>query len=169
MEETLDFNEKPKRPVLITVLAILSWIASAFGGIQALINLVFYEARKHNTLQQLELSKEQFEQMSNNPMADLFESSLNASIEMIEKFFFLSNATNFAVSAISALAVYWMFKLKRKGFILYSSVHLLGLIPLFYISHTIENNALMNFATYVSVFFTVLFIGLYSIHLKKMK
>ncbi|MFN3916700.1 MAG: hypothetical protein ACK4K0_03060 [Flavobacteriales bacterium] len=168
MEETLDFNEKPKRPALITVLAILSWISSAFGGLQSLVNLIFHDARKYNALQQLELAKEQFEEMRSNFMSKLIERTMNASIQMIENFFFLSNANNFLVSALSALAVYWMFRLKRKGFILYSGVHLLGLIPLFYMNSVIESNTLMTFAVYVTVFFTVLFIGLYSIHLRKM-
>ena len=165
-ENLIEEEVAQKSPVFLIVLCVLSWISAASSGFFSLVNLLFYESRKHNSLMELELKKEEYEILPSSDINDLAIEITEATIVSVEKFFAHINTSNFIVAVVSALAVYWMFKRLKKGFYLYAAIHILAFIPAYlYMTPSSISGTLML----LNVFFTLLFVTLYATQLKKMK
>lgn len=145
MEDTLNNNDnipqQKKRPDTITVLCVLTFIGSGMGVFSFLILSLFYKS----------LSLYLNESTMTMPEMEVL---LNAGIG-----FFVLSFVCYAVSLFGAIK---MWQLKKIGFHLYTIAQLLLLlIPMIFIGKEIFS--------FVGLFFTLLFVGLYGINLKHME
>lgn len=165
-----DFEiEQPKeRPTFLTVLCVLSWITAIWTSISALISIL----TKQSSIDNLMLSRDMVE----NAGAEIEEEGIsflsaimNGSLEAIQDQidnFMLINTSNLVLYVAQILAVYFMFKLQKKGFWLYTFVQALLLImPFVYMTV----NSVMILGTVFTAFITLAFIIMYATNLKHMK
>lgn len=85
-ENLIEEEVAQKSPVFLIVLCVLSWISAASSGFFSLVNLLFYESRKHNSLMELELKKEEYEILPSSDINDLAIEITEATIVSVEKF-----------------------------------------------------------------------------------
>ncbi|MFL5763485.1 MAG: hypothetical protein ACJ77K_06030 [Bacteroidia bacterium] len=142
--DQMNTEEAPKRPVFLTVLCVLTFIAS---GLAAIFSLA------------MPLMKDWFiAMMQSNPNMD--EKQYNDAMKAFDAgpaYFLLS----FVLAAGSVVGAAFMWKLKRNGFHIYAFSNLaLLFLP------TLMLDMPMNM---ISVILTVLFIGLYTVNWKVLK
>lgn len=144
MEQTNNTtNEAAKRPTLLTVLCILSFIAAGISIIGLLIGMG---------------AKGVAESQGINTDAAL--SGVEGGAEVAGAFSYPSMITSIILTIIGLVGVIMMWKLQKKGFFIYVAVSVLGLItPLFFGG---------SFGI-VGAIITAIFVGLYAMNLKVMK
>ncbi len=142
MEEQQSIPEsKPKRPQLLTILCILTFIGSGLGVFGFLIVAVNYE----NTME-----------IMRNVYANMPEAAFL--LHAPRDFFLIS----FVLSASSVLGAIMMWNLRKIGFHLYTSSQLIYLVvPFIYFGG--ETNPIMN------IILTALFVYLYARNLQFMR
>mgnify|MGYP005997570631 CR=1 FL=1 len=165
-----DFTvEQPKeRPTFLTVLCILSWITAIWTSIGALISVM----TKQNSIDKLLMSKDmvenagiEIEDEGMSFLSSFMNGSLQAVKDQIDNFM-LINTSNLVLYGAKILAVFFMFKLLKKGFWLYVFVQVLLLIlPFVYMTV----NSVMILGTVFTSFITLAFIIMYATNLKHMK
>lgn len=134
-------GKSPKRPQLLSILCILTFIGSGFGVIGFLMVAINFEA----TIEALKVL-----------YAEMPEA--NFMLEAPRDFFLIS----FLLSAFSLLGAVMMWNLKKIGFHIYASSQLIYLvIPLIYFGG--ETNPLFN------IMLTALFVYLYARNLPFMR
>ena len=135
-------DNKPKRPTLLSVLCILTFIGSGINLFSSLIISLFYD---------------QFLQV----IASINETLQIPGIEMIEE----AKAIFFAVSAViyagSIVGAIMMWNLKKTGFHIYSIFQILLVISPMYFFH-------LQYPSFVDVLLSGIFVILYSTNLKHM-
>lgn len=159
---TIEFPNENKRPVLLTILCILSFVHSIYVILSEMPRLI-------NPLQ-----KEDFERIYEllfnieNPPA-FFSKAIGQFDVFVENA--INNSSNIALSTlvlyiISFSGVILMWNMKKVGFHFYTAAQILLLIiPFIFLGLNIFT--LLSFI--FSAFFTVLFIVLYALNLNKME
>ncbi|MCK4570250.1 MAG: hypothetical protein KAT76_08160 [Bacteroidales bacterium] len=141
MEEQQNITEsKPKRPQLLTILCILTFIGSGFGVFVFFIVAVNYEGT-------MEIMRTVY---ANMPEARFL-------LDAPRDFFLIS----FIISASSVMGAVLMWNLRKTGFHIYTSAQLINLIlPFIYFGG--ETNPFLN------ILLTALFVYLYARNLQFM-
>ncbi len=135
------FDEKPKRPILLTILCILSFIGSGLSGVSLFMVYASYE----------EIAPMLKEMSSGFPGMELLLSA--------PKSFFLAGAV---LNFFSFIGVSLLWRLRKAGFHFYTGAQILILfIPLIYI----QDYPLPILDGLIAV----LFIGLYALQYKNLK
>ena len=128
-----DSNEQAKRPELLTVLCILTFIGSGLGVLSN-----FFVSTSYSSVQELAASG-----VLKFPGMDIFLS--------IDQSYFV---TGFILFSVSLFGAYKMWKLKKIGFHFYTIAQILLLIvPYMYIS----NNGFPYFGFIISATFVILY------------
>jgi hypothetical protein len=142
MEETQQIQEqKPRRPQLLTILCILTFIGSGISAFGFFIVSVDFETS-------IKLLKAVY--------ADMPETAII--LQAPHDFFIIS----FFLSAFSILGAVFMWNLRKLGFHIYTSAQLIYLVvPLLYFGG--DSNPMFN------ILFTALFVYLYARNLPQMK
>ena len=150
-----------ERPVLLRVLCTLSFIGSGWTTFQGLISALSPPVVDDVVLQQMEANLDSlpFPDPEMREMAEeyMINSLLNAGT---------LGAVNFILGGMALYGVFLMFNLHRKGFKFYVIPQLL--MPVFSIWMGGYNTAAWT-AGGMSLFLSLLFIGLFSTQLKYMK
>jgi hypothetical protein len=175
METTLDNSfeqamEEPKRPSMLTVICILSFIMCAFGFLGGIWNIV------QNTPEHMAESVEKLRQFSPE-MADKMEQNMIAMQE--STYIQISPYLNLVYALLSFVGVLMMWKLQKKGFYIYLAGELLPYLG--FIVAGKESMAAMNMAggpagvesmgiiiLSLMLVFDAVFIIMYAVNLKKM-
>ena len=158
--ETISVHPKP-RPILLTVLCVLTFIGSGlgvFGNLMAMFAAPFMD------LFQPSMLDEAYNQLGNNP-GDMFaKEALDMALVVIDNFLAIT-LSKFIFYALSIVGAIMMFQMKKIGFYLYiaAQVGFLFIGPVF-----LGWNLFVSMALLFSGFFSVLFIALYAINLKHM-
>lgn len=158
--------DAPKRPTLLTVICILSFIGGAIGlwGGYAGAFTDFPQKR-------VEDSKTQLQEMidqggTDNPMIGLLEQGVAMNEKILEHAKPIGYS-NLIVSLISLAGVWMMWNLKKTGFWLYLVAAIGGLASGFYFLGS--DGLFANITTIGSTVVTVVFIILFGVNLKHMK
>lgn len=142
-----------KRPVFLTVLCILSWVA---GGFSVVISLVMLMTK--------DFMIEAIERSMDFVQTDHEVEVLEATIEN----FNLTASLNFGLYAISIIAVIMMFKLNKVGFYIYAVTHTVLLVyPMVLMPFGNDMAAMLGIAFSVAIYLA--FIIMYGVNLKHMK
>jgi hypothetical protein len=154
-------NEAPrKRPVFITVLAILSWIYVGSGVFGALINSLSSEEKQ---MEQIDQAIAIYDDVDEMPLRDELIEVLEASKENLR----ISNLGNLIFLLVEGIAVFMMFNLKRNGFWLYTLAQI-GIVSLA-IMVMPWPNIISTLTIVFTLFLVFLFEILYAVNLKHMK
>lgn len=158
--ETLSVHPKP-RPILLTVLCILTFIGSGFGVFS---NLMAMFAAPFLEFFQPSMFDEAFNQLGNNPCDEFAKQALDMAILAIDNFLGIT-LSKFIFYALSLVGAIMMFQMKKIGFYLYiaAQVGFLFIGPVF-----LGWNMFVSLSLFFSGFFSILFIALYGINLKHM-
>ena len=144
-------NPQPERPTGLTFACILSFINAGWQVISNFFTFMMYNTMRgmfeNESYQEMLESLDQDTELMNQSMAMMFS---------VSRVYYLLIAVLFVASFVG---VYQMWHLQKKGFHIYTIAQLLILIV----------SALMapDSGILMSVVFTVLWIGLYSIYYKK--
>jgi len=156
--ETLSVHPKP-RPVLLTVLCVLTFIGSGFG---VFANLVAMFAAPFLEFLQPSMIEETFSHLGNNPGDQFIKQALDMGLLALDNFLAIT-LSKFIFYALSLVGAIMMFQMKKIGFYLYiiAQVGFLFIGPIF-----LGWNIFVSSAMFISGFFSVLFIALYGINFK---
>ncbi len=158
--EIIETNPK-QRPGLLTALCILTFIGSGFGILNNIFGMIM------SPIKDL-FGPEFFETALDNVHDDFARKFVEQAFEIAKKaieHIFEISLTQFLLYAASLTGAILMFQLKKNGFYIYSAaqVLLLFVAPAF-----IGFNLFVNIGILFGSVFTILFIALYAINLKKM-
>ena len=158
--ETLSVHPKP-RPVLLTVLCVLTFIGSGFGIFG---NLMAMFATPFLEFVQPSMFEEAFNHLGNNPGDQFVKQALDMGLLALDNFLAIT-LSKFIFYALSLVGAIMMFQMKKIGFYLYiaAQVGFLFIGPIF-----LGWNLFVSIALLFSVFFSLLFIALYAINFKHM-
>ena len=154
-----------KRPTLLTVICILSFIGGAIGLWGGYAGAFTDFPQK-----QVEDSKTQLQEMvdqvgTDHPMVDLLEQGVAMNEKTLEHAKPIGYS-NLIVSLIGIAGVWMMWNLKKTGFWLYLLASIGGLASGFYFLGT--DSLFANITTIGSTIITVVFIILFGVNLKHM-
>lgn len=124
-QEEMMQDEQPKRPEMLTVLCVLSFINAVFNGISNFFSFAFYDMFQ-NTFKQMSEGEGMFEEMAEQ-MGDSWEVMTEASMVAFSVgrgYYFLETALFVA----SFIGVLMMWRLQKKGFHVYAIAQILMLI-----------------------------------------
>jgi len=155
-------NSIPKRPGLLTVLCILTFIYSGLKIMGSFFGMIFSSVSDSFDLG---LFDDALEQIDEEFLRPFVEKAFEVAQKGIEHAFAIS-LSNLILYSVSLLGAIFMFQLKRKGFYLYTAAQVLILLisPIF-----LGWNFITAFDILVSGMFTALFIILYALNLKHMR
>jgi len=158
--EILSVHPKP-RPVLLTVLCVLTFIGSGFGVFG---NLMAMFAAPFLEFIQPSMFEEAFSHLGNNPGDQFVKQALDMGLLALDNFLGIT-LSKFIFYALSLVGAIMMFQMKKIGFYLYiaAQVGFLFIGPVF-----LGWNMFVSSAIFFSAFFSILFIALYAINLKHM-
>ena len=157
--------DAPKRPTMLTVICILSFIGGAIGlwGGYANAFTDFPQERVEESKVQLQ---EMIDQLgSDHPMIGMLEQGIAMNEKNLEHAKPIGYS-NLVLSIISIAGVWLMWKLKKSGFWLYLVASIGGLISTFYFLG--GDGLFANLTTIFTTVITVLFIILFAVNLKHM-
>ncbi|MFA9370579.1 MAG: hypothetical protein ACERIH_02630 [Labilibaculum antarcticum] len=158
--EIIETNPK-QRPGLLTALCILTFIGSGFGVLNNIFGMIMSPIKNF-------LDPEFFETALDNVDDEFARKFVEQAFEIAQKgieHIFEISLTQFILYAASLTGAILMFQLKKNGFYIYTAaqVLLLFVTPAF-----IGFNLFVNIGMMFGSVFTILFIALYAINLKKM-
>ncbi len=158
--ETLSVHPQP-RPILLTILCILTFIGSGLG---VLGNLMGMFAAPFLEFFQPSMFDEIFNQLGNNPGDEFARQAMDMALLAIDNFLGIT-LTKFIFYALSLVGAIMMFQMKKIGFYLYvgAQIGFLFIGPVF-----LGWNLFVSMALLFSGFFSLLFIALYAINFKHM-
>lgn len=158
MENPFDENEK-KRPTMLNVICILTFIGSGWSVLSGLTSLF-----SGNNSEQ---SMQAFYSMANaNPaMADMVNSAMEF-MQAIVNHATQINLTSLVLSVASLMGAILMYRLKRIGFYLYAAAQVIALFVYpYFVGFSFITIVMFAF----SAVFAALFIILYAVNLKHLK
>ena len=154
-------EEAPKRPVLLTVLSILSLITMGFGALGNLFSWISGPSSEEVMYEQkVEFAKAKTDMLDvgADGFATFFD-KMYAMLEQTNQSFVLSQLISTLMLTIGIVGVVFMLKQRRLGFHLYIVYSLIGVGGIFlYVSPS----DVPTFLTIVNAIFAGLFIFLYS-------
>lgn len=167
--DTLEQGMEPvkKRPVFLTVLAVLSFVSLGFALLGGLVSVASGPASEDQLLEekvQVTQSINEMKEIGWDGMAEMLEQIQRMS-EDLNDHFYLAVSLNLMVVALGIFAVLRMLKGFRMGFHLYIVYNLLSVVLIY------AYTSPANIPTAVIVFnllFAALFVFLYSRNLKWM-
>jgi hypothetical protein len=170
-EDYLDVNqgnqENQKRPVLLTVLCVLSFIVVGFGLLSVLFSLIGGEPTNEQITEAYNISMDFSNEMRDKQiiwLADMMEQSADIVVYQQHRFWVVL-LVNFLTFGTGFMGVLYMLKGKKLGFHLYIIYCLLSVGGTFLIAPT----HLISMTSIISGFvFSGLFVFLYSRNLKWM-
>jgi hypothetical protein len=158
--EIIETNPK-QRPGLLTAICILTFIGSGFGVLNNIFGMIMSPIKNF-------LDPDIFENVLDNVHDEYARKFIEQALEIAQKaleHIFEISLAQFVLYAASLTGAILMFQLKKTGFYIYSTaqVLLLFVTPAF-----IGFNLFVNVGMMFGSVFTILFIALYAINLKKM-
>lgn len=163
MENPFEQTTK-QRPTMLTVICILTFIGSGWGFLSNVYSIIMRDA----VVASLQTSQMTLAE-SESEMPSFMAEMLNSSAEVLEvsiKYSTQMAVCNAILLLISLLGAYFMFKLRRMGFYLYSTAQVLMLFVL----PAFAGFSMVALAGAMwSALFAALFIALYGVNLKYMK
>jgi len=150
-----------QRPGLLTALCILTFIGSGLGLVNKLIAMIMSPFMKMFDMTDYTYALDEIDE----PFArKIVEMAFGMAEKAIDHMFAIS-LTEFLLYAASLTGAILMFRLKKIGFYIYTTAQVLLLFaaPIF-----IGFNPIINIGILFASVFTILFIALYAINLKKM-
>jgi len=169
-EESIDYDGKTesKRPTLLTVLCILTWVVSAYYIFTVPFEYFFSSGMDPGQLQST-INDAMTSMAEEDPeAAEFMEGFMKAASDMIAKS--LENAGWIAsfeilVTLLSAFGAYLMFSLRKSGFWIYTFAKVLGILTvLIFMGVNILTVSVASFALFVGL----IMIALYAVNLKHM-
>ena len=164
-----EMDQRPKkRPVFLTVLAILSLITIGLGTLGALFSFVTGPLSPDQMEQVMAESAEQMERFNSsgmNEFAQTYEQIIKLQ-EYINNNFYVHNLVSLISLLLGLFGVIYMLRGSRRGFHLYIMYNLSNLL-LVYVSVPVKE--VPTFMIIVNLDFSGLFIFLYSRNLHWMK
>ncbi len=160
-------EENKKRPVLLTVLCILSFIVVGFGLLGVLFSLIGGEPTEDQIMETYNLSINFANDMRDKQviwLAEAIEQSADLVVYQQHRFWLVS-LVNLVMYATGFIGVLFMIKGKRLGFHLYIIYCLIGVGGMFLIA---PSNLISVPSIIMSLIFSGLFVFLYSRNLKWM-
>lgn len=168
--EELTTETQAKRPVLLTVLVILSAIyiiGSLLAVTSALISGPLSEEALETELEGLyELSAELSANGAGEQLAGMTNTIIDNAVYINNEVFMLSHTLSLITLIIGAIGVFMMFNLKKIGFHLYVIYSLLPIITMYIIT---PMELIITFSVISAVVLAALFSVLYGLNLKHMK
>ncbi|MEX1000870.1 MAG: hypothetical protein WDZ35_02015 [Crocinitomicaceae bacterium] len=167
MEELVDAQqeEKNNRGGMLTALCVLSWI---YIGL-AFISIIFSLVEGKSTAAELEDRKyEMLSTIDESTPVSVQQMMVNM-IDTMEKqndYFWLFKGIDFFAVVIGFFAVFMMYKLRKTGYWLYLVYSIFPLLIHYFI---LGESKLYNMILLVLGLFSVLFIILYGVQLKRMR
>ncbi len=164
---TLDDNNsslsiKEGRGTFLTVISILSWVASGATFISSFFTLI---KGKQGIQEQIIETENQLEMIDNELLYDILENTTQQLYLVLDNFYPIY-LTNLVFAVLGIYSVYLMFNLKKMGFNLYLAYAIIFPIVSYYFAKD------MSFAVYGLVFsllISVVFIAMYYANLKRME
>jgi hypothetical protein len=161
MTENVEYDEDQKRPVLLLVLAILSFISIGFAILGNLVGITGGPMNENELIEQsveLTKSKTQMRELDMDGFVTFFDKLEGMVLETNENFY-LAKVIMFITDFIGLFGVIFMMRRRKLGFHLYIVYSLLALGGMYlYVS---PQNIHISLPI-VSVIFTGLFVFLYS-------
>ncbi len=163
MEYQEDYNieeEPAKRPEMLTVICILSFINAVYNGISNFISFAFYD-KFQNIFEQMRNGEGMFEEMAEQ-MGDSFETIADASALAfsVGRGYYLIEMLLFIASFIGVLM---MWRLQKKGFHVYAISQILMLI----VTSIFVVSKIGGGFPVGPILWTVMFVMMYFSHYKK--
>ena len=154
-------TQPKQRPALLTALCILTFIGSGFNVFNNILGMIMSPIKNFIDPSFFEMI---LDEVDDDFARRFVEQALEIAQKALEHAFEIS-LTNFLLYGASLTGAILMFQMKKAGFYLYSvaQVLLLFVAPVF-----VGFNLFVNMGILFSSFFTILFIALYAINLKKM-
>ena len=163
MEYQEDYNieqeEPKKRPEMLTVLCILSFINAVWNGLSNLISFVFYDMFQ-SVFNQMSEGEGMFEDMAEQ-MGDSWEMMVEASamaFSISRGYYFFEMVLYIA----SFVGVMMMWKLQKRGFHVYTIAQILMLIT----TSVFVTSKIGGGFPFGPIFWTALFVFMYYSHYK---
>lgn len=156
-----------KRPVLLTVLCVLSFIVVGFGLLGVLFSLIGGAPTEDQIMQAYNLTINMANDMRDKQlimMAEILEQSADLVVYQQHRFW-LVLLVNFVTYATGFMGVFYMLKGKRLGFHLYIIYCLIAIGGMFL---TAPSHLISMPSVIMSLVFSGLFVFLYSRNLKWM-
>lgn len=159
--DTVDQNISNRRPTLLTVLCVLTFVVSAyylFSGILGLFVADSFDQSQWDQISEevgeaLNDADENSAQLMETVMAAVSQTVTNA----IENAFILS-FIEILVALLSGLGAYWMWSLRKNGFWIYTAAKVVGVaVPMFFLGFNIVTVAYYGFALFVGIVFIILY------------
>lgn len=158
------FNEKEERPIFLTVLIVLTWLAVA----STVSSSAFSLANSGNAAEQMEQSMAMFDQIPNdNPIISAYMDDFKDFFEVAIQNMVPLNLSNLILYLIEGFAALLMFNLKKVGLWLYIACQV-GFVMVFYIFYP-SNNIMTTITLISAVIFSLLFSILYGVNAKHLK
>jgi hypothetical protein len=162
-----DYNPVvPKRPTLLTVLCILSFLAGAWGLVDGARNAFTNKPQEDHAEAKVKM-EEAMEQLGDDATG-MVRTMMDSAMEMADKAVEHARPmgyANIALSALSLLGVWLMWNLKRNGFWLYLVAAIGGLVvPIYFLGGSMTALLSVGFMGLI----TLIFIVLYAVNLKHM-
>jgi hypothetical protein len=162
-----DYNPvAPKRPTLLTVLCILSFIAGAWGLIDG-ARTAFTNKPQEDYAEAKVKMEEAMDQLGDDA-SGMVKNMMDSAMEMTEKAVEHAKPIGYAgivLSALSLLGVWMMWNLKRTGFWLYLLAAVGALVvPIYFLGGSMTAILSVGFMGLI----TLIFIVLYATNLKHM-
>ncbi|PWT99534.1 MAG: hypothetical protein C5B52_10435 [Bacteroidetes bacterium] len=158
----------PQRPVLLTILCILTFLGSSWGIIGGFTNYITADTASQIAQKAIDDARERADVSSNSEGARITDKVTNALEETLKPENIRVNAIFKVISCIlNIIGAFLMIKLMRAGFWVYVLGTLVGVVGVFtaYGVHSIVGLFLSSGATFVGILFVVL----YSLNLKVLK
>ncbi len=160
-EDNSTLSIKERRGTFLTVLCILSWIASGGTFITSLFSLI---NGKEGVQNQIIDAENQLELADNELLYGVLDASIKQLYVVLENFYpiYLSSLI---LGGLGIFAVYLMFNLKKAGFNLYVGYAILAPVVNYYFVKDIPYSVL---GTAFALIISVVFIIMYYTNLKRM-
>lgn len=166
--ENEEFETQEKRPGFLKVLCILSFIVIGISLFFTLIAIVFGPSSEEQLLEQkvmLMSTSNQVSELGADWLAKLYSDAAHV-MEATNKQFYFATLTSFIILVTGGLGVIFMWKGKRIGFHMYIIYCLLGAVQSYLF---VDPKYISPIMVALSLFFSALFVFMYSRNLKWMK
>ena len=165
MEETL-LQEPRKRPTLLTVLCILSFVFGAWGVVSSLMSMMNPAGDVEKVQAQMEEAMEGMEGLgADHPMARMMEQGMESAIRAAEQAVPMGIA-NLILTIAGLLGVWMMWNLRKQGFYIYTLASIAGLaVPFIFLGGGLITLLAVGFGGFIALVFIIL----YALNLKHMR
>ncbi len=164
MNETIDYNEalvSKKRPTLLTILCILTFLVSGYTLITGVIGI--FSTKSFDQAQWEQISEQVAESIAGadeNSARIVDEVLASASITVERGIYYATTLSLIAIliALVSAYGAYLMWNLRRSGFVFYTIAKIVGIIvPLVLLGFNVITMVVYGFATVIGVILIILY------------